>query len=424
MRTPRPVRRSIASALGLGLCALALGGCWEREGNPAAAKAAAPPPAVPVSAADVVARDVPIQLRAIGNVQAYATVSVLSLVGGEVQQIHFKEGQDVQAGALLFTIDPRPFDIALQQAEAQRSQHQAQVAQAQANLERDTAQHENAVVEEGRYKKLVDGGFIAREQYDQIRTTERSLAATIDASRAAVRTAQAAVRADDSLVDNAKLQLSYTEIRAPLEGRVGSVLIHKGNVVKANDVGNPMVVLNRIHPIYVSFAVPEQFLDRIKRFRAAGELQVTAQGPGASGRLARGELTFVNNAVDMATGTIQLKATFENADNALWPGQFVNVVLTLNIERGAIVVPAQAVQTGQQGPYVFVVKRDMTVESRPVTIAFIEGPISVIAKGLAAGERVVTDGQLRLVPGARVEVRAGAPAPAPPTGSPGKESSG
>ncbi len=412
-------RRSAAVALGLGLVVSALAGCGEREGSHAAAKAAAPPPAVPVSASDVAARDVPIQLRAIGNVQAYATVSILSLVGGEVLRIHFTEGQDVRAGELLFTIDPRQFEIALLQAEAQRSQHQAQVAQAQANLERDTAQHENAKVEEGRYKKLVDGGFIAREQYDQIRTTEKSLAATIDASRAAVTTAQAAVRADEALVDNAKLQLSYTEIRAPIEARAGNVLIHRGNVVKANDVGNPLVVLNRIHPIYVSFAVPEQYLERIKRFRAAGELQVVAQGPGPSDKAARGELTFINNTVDMATGTIQLKATFQNADNVLWPGQFVNVVLTLNTERNALVVPAQAVQTGQQGSYVFVVKRDMTVESRPVTVAFTDGPISVIAKGLAAGERVVTDGQLRLVPGVRVELRTGTPTPAATKGSSG-----
>jgi multidrug efflux system membrane fusion protein len=389
------------------LCAVAvaLPACENRGADPAAAKAAGRGPAVPVTVSQVVARDVPVELRAIGNVQAYATVSVLSLVGGEVFKIHFTEGQDVKAGDLLFSIDPRPFQAALQQAQAQLAQHQAQVAQAQANLTRDTAQYENARVEETRYKRLVEGGFIAREQYDQVRTNEQSLAATIEADRAAITTAQAVARADEAMVDNAKVQLSYTEIRAPIDGRTGNILIHQGNVVKANDVGNPLVVINRIHPIYVAFSVPEQYLDRIKRYRAAGELGVGVKGPGSTDVTARGDLSFVNNAVDPATGTIQLKATFQNADNALWPGQFVNVVLTLTTERGALVVPSQAIQPGQQGPYVFVVKADLTVENRPVAVAFADGPNTVIAKGLVAGERVVTDGQLRLVPGTRVEIK-------------------
>jgi multidrug efflux system membrane fusion protein len=395
--------------LALVASALVLGACGERDAPNA--KAASRPAPVPVVVADVVARDIPVQLRAIGNVQAYATVAVLSLVGGEVFQVHFSEGQEVKAGDLLFTIDPRPFQAALQQAQAQLAQHQAQVAQAQANLERDTAQWENARVDEERYKKLVEGGFVARQQYDQVRTTEKSLAATISADRAAVTTAQATVRADEAVVANAKLQLSYTEIRAPIDARTGSVLIPKGNVVKANDVGNPLVVLNRIHPIYVSFSVPEQYLDRIKRFQAAGELRVEATGSGLNDKTVRGDLTFVNNTVDPATGSIQLKATFANADNTLWPGQFTNVVLTLTTERGALVVPPQAIQPGNQGSYVFVVKPDLTVERRPVEIAFTEGQNAVIARGLAAGDRVVTDGQLRLLPGTHVEIRTAAPAP-------------
>jgi multidrug efflux system membrane fusion protein len=354
----------------------------------------------------VVPRDVPVELRAIGNVQAASTVAVLSQVNGEVMRVHFTEGQDVKAGDPLFTIDPRPFQAALQQAQAQLAQHKAQVAQAEANLAKDTAQHENARVEEERYRRLAEGGFVAREQYDQMRTNERSLAATLDADRAAVTTARAVVQADDALVENARLQLAYTRIQAPIDGRTGNVLIHPGNVVKANDVGNPMVVINRIHPIYVAFSVPEQSLEPIKRYRAAGELGVEARLPGQTDRAVRGELSFVNNTVDPATGTIQLKASFQNADNALWPGQFVNVVLTLYTERGALVVPSRAIQPGQQGQYVFVVKPDLTVENRPVVVAFADGPNSVIAKGLAAGERVVTDGQLRLVPGARVEIKA------------------
>ena len=412
MSRPRSARGLAALGLWLGATALALGACGDRGAESAAAKTAARVPAVPVVVSEVVARDVPIELRAIGNVQAYATVSVLSLIGGELLRIHFTEGQDVKSGDVLFTIDPRPLQAQLQQAEAQLAQHQAQIAQAQANLGRDTAQYENARVEEDRYKRLAEGGFVAREQYDQMRTNEQSLAATIEASRAAVTTARAVVQADQATVENARLQLGYTEIRAPIDGRTGNLLIHQGNVIKANDVGNPLVVITRIHPVYITFAVPEQYLDRIKRYRAAGELAVETLLPGSSERTARGELSFINNVVDANTGTIQLKATFQNADNALWPGQFANVVLRLTMERGAIVVPSRAVQPGQAGAYAFVVKPDLTVESRPLTVAFTEGADSVIAKGLAPGERVVIDGQLRLVPGARVEIRTPA-APAP-----------
>jgi multidrug efflux system membrane fusion protein len=236
---------------------------------------------VAVVVAPVTARDVPVRVRAIGNVQASATVSVLSQIGGEITKIHFKEGQDVATGDLLFTIDPRTFEAALQQARAQLAQHQAQITQAEANLARDKAQHDNAVVEEDRYRRLVDGGMIAREQYDQIRTNELSLAATIKAGQAAVETARAVVRADEAAVENMRLQLAYTQIRAPFDGRTGNLLIHQGNVVKANDVGNPLVVINRIHPIYVTFAVPEQELERIKRYRAIGALRVEAVPSGA-----------------------------------------------------------------------------------------------------------------------------------------------
>ena len=409
----RRVSPRARSALALALCVivLAIAGCGERGGD-AAAKAPARPPTVPVTVSDVVPRDVPVQVKAIGNVQAYATVSVLSLVGGELFKIHFTEGQDVKAGDLLFAIDPRPFKTALQQAEAQLAQHQAQVAQAQANLAKDTALYENARVEEARYKKLADGGFVAREQYDQMLTNEQSLAATIEADKAAVTTARSVVQADQAMVENARLQLSYTEIRAPIDGRTGNVLIHQGNVVKANDVGNPLVVITRIHPIYVTFAVPEQFLDRIKRYRAAGELKVQATTQSPSERTARGELSFINNTVDATTGTIQLKATFANEDNALWPGQFVSVVLTLTTERAALVIPSRAIQPGQQGPFVFVVKPDLTVESRPVVVAFTEGLDSVVASGIKSGERVVIDGQLRLIPGVRVEIKPAGSAPA------------
>ena len=291
------------------------------------------------------------------------------------------------------------------------AQHQAAVAQAEANLVRDQAQADNATIEEERYKKLVQGGLIAREQYDQIMTAHKSAVATVDADRAAVTNAKALVQADAAMVENAKVQLSYTSIRAPIEGRTGNLLIHQGNVVKANDIGNPLVVINRIHPINVVFAVPERFLEPIKAERAKGTLSVEATPQGQT-TIARGTLSFVNNTVDTTTGTIQLKATFENANNSLWPGQFATVTLRLRTETSAIVVPSQAIQSGQQGQYVFVVKPDATVESRPVVIAFANGPITVIRQGVRAGERVVTDGQLRLVPGARVDVKAAGPTPA------------
>jgi len=398
-------------ALALSVAALASPACSRGEGEQARAKSALPP-AVAVTAAPVEARDVPVEIQGIGNVQASATVSVYSLLSGQIFQVRFKEGDDVKAGDLLFVIDPRPFETALQQAQATMAQHQAAVAQAEANLVRDQAQADNATIEEERYKKLVQGGLIAREQYDQIMTAHKSAVATVDADRAAVTNAKALVQADEAMVENAKVQLSYTSIRAPIEGRTGNLLIHQGNVVKANDIGNPLVVINRIHPINVVFAVPERFLEPIKAERAKGTLSVEATPQGQT-TTARGTLSFVNNTVDTTTGTIQLKATFENANNSLWPGQFATVTLRLRTETNAIVVPSQAVQSGQQGQYVFVVKPDATVESRPVVIAFANGPLTVSRQGVQAGERVVTDGQLRLVPGARVDVKAAGPAPAP-----------
>ena len=410
---PRPLRRLVAAAAllaGLGLAAC------EKGAGPATAKSAPPP--VPVTVASVVQRDVPVQVRAIGNVQALATVSVLSMINGEVMDVHFNEGEEVPAGARLFTIDPRQLQAALLQAQATLAQHQAQVKQAEANVAKDQVQLENAKVEEDRYRRLVDGGFVAREQYDQIKTAELALAATIEADRAAVETAKALVQADQAAVENVRVQLSYTEIRAPIDGRTGNLLLHKGNVVKANDVGNPMVVINRIHPIYVAFSVPEAQLEQIKRYRAAGALAVEATAPDQPGGVVRGTLTFVNNTVDPTTGTIQLKATFTNNENALWPGQFVNVALTLTRMPGALLVPSQAVQNGQKGQYVFVVKADDTVEPRPVVPGAADGRDVVITSGLSAGERVVTDGQLRLVPGSRVDVKVAAPAPPGPASAP------
>jgi multidrug efflux system membrane fusion protein len=320
---------------------------------------------------------------------------------------------------VLFTIDPRPFEAAVRQAEATVAKDAAALKQAEATLERDQAQLEMSRVQERRYAELLRRELIAREQYDQLKTNWAAMEATVEADRAAVENARAAVRADQAALDNARLNLSYTTIRSPIDGRAGNVLVQVGNVVKGND-DNPIVVINQIHPIYLSFAVPEQYLADIKRYRAQRPLRVEARLPNRLEPVATGQLTFINNTVDPGTGTIQLKATFENRDNALWPGQFLDAVLTLTAQP-AIVVPSQAIQPGQKGPFVFVVKADRTVESRPVQPGTRLGAETTVVSGLAPGERVVTDGQLRLVPGAKVQIREpGAPgttpAPAPAAG--------
>jgi multidrug efflux system membrane fusion protein len=379
---------------------LASTGCSDRADSKPA-RTAAPAP-VPVVVADVVQRTVPLQVTAIGNVQAYTTVAVKSQVAGEIAQAHFTEGQDVKRGDLLFTIDQRPFAIALRQAEAALGQRRAEVAQAEANLARDLAQRDMARVQEQRYRDLLDKELIAREQYDQVRTSFSALEATVRADHAAVENTRAAVAAAQAAVDAAKLQHDYTQIRAPMDGRTGNLLVQRGNVVKGND-DNPLVVIAQIRPIYVSFAVPEQHLGTITRYRAAGALVVQARVPERPTPVA-GQLTFINNTVDPATGTVQLKATFANAEGALWPGQFVHAVLTLS-SQPAVLVPSQAVQPGQQGTFVFVVQEDLRVEARPVRVGRRLERETIIEEGLAAGERVVTDGQLRLVPGAKVEIK-------------------
>jgi membrane fusion protein, multidrug efflux system len=369
----------------------------------ASGKARAQLPPVPVTVGEVLEKTIPVQLTAVGNAQAYTTVGVKSQINGQLVEVRFKEGQEVHTGDLLFVIDPRPFEAALRQAEAAFGQRQAEVRQAQAAVERDSAQLENARVQERRYRELVAKELIAREQYDTLNTNMTAMQATVEADRAAVENAKAALQAAQANVDNARLQLAYTRIHAPIDGRTGNLLVQNGNILKAND-DNPIVVINQVHPIYVSFSVPEQHLTDIKKYRAIRPLQVVARPPRQQETLATGELTFVNNAVDATTGTIQLKATFANENNVLWPGQFVDVAMVIT-SRTAIVVPSQAIQPGQQGPYVFVVKPDQTVESRLVTPGVRLGAETIVDKGLKPAERVVTDGQLRLVPGARIEAR-------------------
>ena len=358
---------------------------------------------LPVTVATVIQKTVPVQLRAIGNVQAYSAVTVKSKAGGELIRIHFAEGQDVKKGDLLFTIDPRPFEAALKQAEANLEKNAAQVNQAKANLERDTAQAKNAVEEARRYEFLIQKGVVAKEQYDRIRTNADALEATVRADRAAIENAEAAVRADRAAIENAKIQLGYCFIRSPIDGRTGNLLIQQGNIVKADDIN--LIVINQINPIYVAFSVPEQHLSEIKKYMTMGTLKVETIIPKNEEYSEKGNITFIDNTIDTATGTIRLKGIFVNKERRLWPGQFVNVVLTLTTQPNAIVVPSQTVQTGQQGQYVFVIKPDTTVESRTVGVGQTVNGETVIQKGLNPDEKVVTDGQLRLFPGAKVEIK-------------------
>jgi len=357
---------------------------------------------VPVTAATVISKTMPVQIRSIGNVEAFSTVQVKAQVGGQLMKVHFAEGQFVKKGDPLFTIDPRPFQASVNQIEANIQKDRAQVQQAQANLAKDSAQARNAEVEARRYAELVERGVVSREQYDQFRTNADALKATIEADKAVIHSAEEGIKADEANLANAKLQLSYCSIHSPMDGRTGSLMVQAGNIIKANDV--PIVVIQQVEPIRATFAVPEQQFADIKKYSEAGTLRVETLIPGDQQPI-QGTISFLDNTVDPTTGTIKLKGVFSNADKRLWPGQFVNVILTLTVQSDAIVVPSSAVQTGQAGTYVFVISDDLTVQSRPVTMGrSLEGE-TVIGSGLQAGERVVTDGQLRLVPGARVEIK-------------------
>jgi len=368
-------RRAVAHAslgVGLGLCVFLSTGCSAKK---AETQGLPPVYSAPVTAAPATLASVPVQVHAIGNVEAYSTVSVKAQVAARIEKAYFTEGRDVHKGDLLFTLDRQPFEVALQQAEA--------------NLAKDQAQLENATAESGRYNELFQEGIASKEQYDSMRTNADALAAS--------------VRADKAAIDKARIDLSYCSIQSPIDGRTGAVLVHPGNLIKDNDAA--LVVLNQIHPIYVTFSVPEQHLADIKRYQAEGPLKVETSAPNQEQTISTGVLSFIDNTVDSATGTIKLKATFQNADNRLWPGQFVNVALTLMTQTNAVVVPSQAVQTGQAGQYVFVVKPDMTAELRPVLAGNTLSGRTVIQKGVAAGETLITDGQMRVVPGMKVAIR-------------------
>src|SRR5688572_26735216 len=353
---------------------VALSDCARSEAQPQ--QQASAPAAVPVAVGNAVRKAVPLDASVVGTVEAYATVLVRSQITGELTAVKFQQGDDVAEGQELFVLDRRPLEGALQQA--------------QATLERDTAQAENAKAIMQRYEQLVDRGIVAREQRDNARTTVATLEATLASDRAAV--------------ENAKVQLQYATIRAPISGRTGALMVNAGNLVRANDQA-PLVVINQLTPIYVAFALPEPLLPDLRRYMARGSIGVEARPSSGDSHVAIGNITFIDNTVDQTTGTIKVKATFPNADRQLWPGQFVNVSVRLMTESAALVVPSLAVQTGPDGSYVYLVKPDQTVDMRPVSVARVVGAETVIKAGLAPGDSVVTDGHLRLIPGSRISVR-------------------
>src|SRR5215813_13153342 len=375
------MRRSFVSVVLV--TALAAAGCTS-EGH-TAVSAQTPPAggrggggggAVPVTAGKVVQKTMPVDLRVIGAVEPQKTVEIRAQITGQLMTIGFMEGDEVKQGDVLFTLDRRPLDAALKQAEA--------------NLQRDIAQSANADVQAQRLTDLAQRGIVSRDQLDTQKATAAALVGTIDADRAAV--------------ENAKIQIEYATIAAPLTGRTGRLMVHEGSLIRANDT-TPMVVINQLSPINVTFAVPEAQLAPLKRYLQQGGVAVDVAPPSDASSKSRGNVTFIDNSVDPTTGTIKVKGTFPNADHLLWPGQFVNVVLTLSSDKDAIVTPTAAVQTGPDGQYVFVIKKDQSAELRPIQVGRIVGNETIVTKGLQADEVVVTDGHLRLTPGIKVTIR-------------------
>lgn len=333
------------------------------------------PPAVPVIADKAVAKDMPVFIRGLGTVQAYNIVAVKSRVDGQITQVQFNEGQEVAAGAPLFQIDPRPFQAALDQAEA--------------NLQKDQAQLEGARLDLARYGRLVGPGFQTRQSFDDQKATVGQL--------------EGATKADQALIETNKLNLDYANIKSPIAGRTGARLVDIGNYVQATQ-GTNLVTVTQMKPIFVTFTVPQESLDAVRQAQVSGPLVVEAYAPDDKTRLAAGKLTLVNNQVDTTTGTIQLKATFDNEDERLWPGTFINARLILSVRKNAVTVPEQTVMQGPNGPYAYVIKPDDTVARVGIKVAATQDGFAVIDSGLATGDSVVVEGQYRLTNGSKVKI--------------------
>jgi len=360
----------------LSLFAVVFSGCGSaKKDDPAKARRDRP---APVTVSPVVQKTVPVELSAIGNVEAYSSVAVKSRIGGELKKVHFLEGQPVRQGDLILTIDPLPYEAALKQA--------------QANVARTVALTKKADEDLRRYQDLIQKEYISQEQYDQ--------------ARANVEALQATLKADQAAVENARLNLGFCLIQAPLTGATGSLLARPGAQIKAND-DKAMVTINQVQPIYASFSVPEQYLSEIQKYARQGGLKVKALLGDNEPLAEEGRLTFIDNTVDSSTGTIRLKGTFANQDRKLWPGQFVKVTLSLTSQPNALVIPSQALQTGIKGQYVFVVTPELKAETRPVVVGRAFDGQTVIEKGLRAGEQVITDGQFLVVPGGKVQIKTG-----------------
>lgn len=348
------------------------------------ALAAEKPPAaaasIPVTAGVVATADVPVVLNGIGTVQAFNMVTIKSRVDGQIVKVEFAEGQEVKAGDRLVQIDPRPFQAALEQAQAAKAKDEATLASAQADLDR--------------YSKLVGSGYQTRQSYDQ--------------QKAVVAQTQAAIKGDQAQIDTAQLNLGYSDIRSPIDGRLGAKLVDAGNMVRATDATG-LVTIAQLKPIFVSFTLPQDVAHKVRERQAKAPLEVMAYGQDATTLLATGKLTLIDNAIDQATGTIRLKASFANGDERLWPGEFANLRVILNVRKGATTVPAQTVQDGATGHFAYVIKPDDTVERREVEIAGVQDGVAIVTKGLSPGEKIVVDGQYRLTQGARVRLSAPAP---------------
>jgi multidrug efflux system membrane fusion protein len=359
-------------------------------------------PASPVTAAKAELRDVPVQVRQIGSVEPVALIAVKAQIGGELTKVLFREGDDVRKGQQLFEIDPRPYKQAIDQAQAAIEKDNALIAQAEANLARDRVNTANAKEQADRYDALAKQGLISKDQNSTYQTTFNSQNESLRADDAAINSAKASLNVDRAALETAKLNLAYCSISSPIDGRAGSLLVQAGNLVKANDT-TALVNINQLEPVYVTFSVPEQLLAEIRNYsRGSTPLAVTAIVSPEHSSI--GRMTFIDNLVDNTTGTIKLKAEFPNADRSLWPGQFVNVVMTLRTLHGVTVIPSEAIQSGPQGQFVFVLKPDQTVDNRLVKPGQTVDNQIVVESGIAPGETVITDGQMRLVPGARVKV--------------------